>query len=454
MPHLPQLCLDPVHRHLIRFEKNSTKPVEEYHEGAVLIKTAVQLRGILKTLGPGILYAGAAIGASHLVQSTRAGASYGFKLIWIVLLINLFKYPFFEFAYRYTAATGDHMLVGYRKLGRWVIITFFCLMIGTGIVNVAAITIVTSGLTSLFFNIQMDQFLLSSILLGIILSLLFIGRYALLDRVMKVMIAILSLLTIITLILAIQNHTPVPSGFTPPPVWDNVGIAFLIALMGWMPTPIEASVFPSLWALERNKQTRYQPKFREYLVDFHVGYIGSAVMAVIFLSLGAVVMFGSGMAFSESTVPFSKQIVSVYAKTLGMWSFPVIAAIAMLTMFSTALTVIDAYPRTLEAALQQIFPGVNQGHRRLYWVWVAGLSVIAILIIGFFSSSMKRLLDFATIVSFLAAPVFAFLNYRVVTGRFMPAGSLPGKWLRLLGVIGILFLSGFSLLFLFSKIFL
>ncbi len=77
----------------------------------------VSYNGIIKALGPGILYAGAAIGASHLVQSTRAGASYGFEIVWAVIFINLFKYPFFEFAYRYTAATGNSMLEGYRTSG-------------------------------------------------------------------------------------------------------------------------------------------------------------------------------------------------------------------------------------------------------------------------------------------------------------------------------------------------
>lgn len=41
--------------------------------------------------GPGLVMAAAAIGVSHLVQSTRAGAEYGFSLIGIVLLVNLFK---------------------------------------------------------------------------------------------------------------------------------------------------------------------------------------------------------------------------------------------------------------------------------------------------------------------------------------------------------------------------
>jgi Mn2+/Fe2+ NRAMP family transporter len=416
-------------------------------------KESASFQGILKALGPGILYAGAAIGASHLVQATRAGASYGFSLIWVVVLINLFKYPFFEFGYRYTAATGESMLEGYRKLGRWVIVVFFLLMACTGMVNVAAIIIVTAGLASCFFNIQINLPFFSALLLGVILMILFLGKYALLDRIMKIMLTILAFLTVMTFAIAAFNSSAPESGFIAPSVWNQASIAFLIALMGWMPTPIEASVFPSLWALERKNQTRYTPKFREALADFHIGYVGSAVMAIFFLGLGAFVMYGSGQTFSDATIPFSQQIVSIYAKTLGRWSYPVISAIAMLTMFSTALTVIDAYPRTLEASAKQIFSKTGHNPLKRYWFWVFLLSGSAMLVIGLLTSSMKKLLDFATIVSFLAAPAFAFLNYKVVTSRHMPGNLYPKKWLLILAKLGMAFLCGFSLLFMASKIF-
>ena len=55
----------------------------------------------LKKLGPGLLFAGAAIGVSHLVQSTRAGADFGWGLLWALVLSNLFKNPFFQFGSRY-----------------------------------------------------------------------------------------------------------------------------------------------------------------------------------------------------------------------------------------------------------------------------------------------------------------------------------------------------------------
>ena len=64
------------------------------------------LRGYLKSLGPGLLWAATAIGVSHLVQSTRAGAAYGFALVWVVVAANLLKYPLFEAGPRYAVATG------------------------------------------------------------------------------------------------------------------------------------------------------------------------------------------------------------------------------------------------------------------------------------------------------------------------------------------------------------
>ena len=44
----------------------------------------------LKALGPGILMASAAVGGSHIVSSAQAGAKYGWALMGLVILANLF----------------------------------------------------------------------------------------------------------------------------------------------------------------------------------------------------------------------------------------------------------------------------------------------------------------------------------------------------------------------------
>jgi Mn2+/Fe2+ NRAMP family transporter len=344
------------------------------------------------------------------------------------------------------------MLEGYRHLGRWAIVTYFTLTFFTAIINFAAVVIVSSGLTAFFFNIHIDMLYISIALLAVVLLMLFVGHYALLDKTMKVIIVILSIATISAFIISVSHGTQTGEGFVAPDLWDATGIAFLIALMGWMPTPIEASVWPSLWALERSKQTHYKPTYKESLFDFHVGYIGSAIMALFFLGLGSLVLYGTNQEFSNSSIKFSEQLVMVYANTFGEWSIPIISAVALLTMFSTTLTVIDAYPRALGGSMVEISTAFKKHTQKLYWIWVLFLSVCAILVIGVFTSSMRSLLDFATVISFLAAPFFAYINFKVVKSDFLPKEYHPKKWLTILSWAGLIFLMGFSIIFLVSKI--
>ena len=164
------------------------------------------------------------------------------------------------------------------------------------------------------------------------------------------------------------------------------------------------------------------------------------------------VLYGTGIEFSTSSVTFSGQLVSVYAQTFGNWSIPVISGIALLTMFSTSLTVIDGYPRTLEASIVEISPTMKRHSSKLYWMWILFLSIVSIIIVGVFTSSMKILLDFATVISFLAAPFFAYINYKVVTSDFIPEEYRPKKWLIVLSWMGLIFLVGFSIIYIVSVI--
>lgn len=413
-----------------------------------------KFKNLLKSIGPGILFAGAAIGGSHLIQSTRAGANYGLDLLGLVLLINILKYPFFEFGHRYTAATGESIIHGYIKLGKLSVIIFFILNVITAIVNAAALTLITAGLSANLFGLNYSMTTLGIAILIITLLILFLGRYALLDKIVKLLIVLLAFTTITTVLIAfgIDPSTNINNQIQHKELWDAAGIAFLLALMGWMPAPIEASVWPSLWALERSKQTKHKPSIKEALIDFHIGYVGTTVMALFFVGLGAFVMYGSGEAFSNSGLVFSSQLVALYTKTIGDWSEIIISTIVFITMLSTMLTVFDAYPRTLAGSLEVLKNEFAKFNNTIFWISGLVMALFSIVIIHFFTSGLKTLLDFATIISFLAAPVFAIINYKVITSNFMPNEHKPKLWLKILSWIGILFLISFSLLFVISKI--
>ncbi len=67
-----------------------------------------------------------------------------------------------------------------------------------------------------------------------------------------------------------------------------------------------------------------------------------------------------------------------------------------------------------------------------------------------FGSSLRSLVDIATTISFLVAPAIAIMNYRLVSSKDFPVEGRPGKAMRWLSVVGIVFLSGFSLVYLLS----
>ena len=85
-----------------------------------------------------------------------------------------------------------------------------------------------------------------------------------------------------------------------------------------------------------------------------------------------------------------------------------------------------------------------------YLFWILVLSAGTLSIFFFFLSEMGTLVRIATVLSFLTAPVFALLNYRLVTSKYMPLEAQPRTILRWWSRIGIVFLSAFALLYLLS----
>ena len=396
----------------------------------------------LKKLGPGLLFAGAAIGVSHLVQSTRAGADFGFGLIWALLLVNLFKYPFFQFAPRYASATGESLLDGYEKLGKGVLVIYFILTFATMFTIQTAVTIVTAGIASSLFGDFISTEVWSVIILFICISILIIGRYKLLDNLMKIIIVTLTISTIFAVTLAFSSSNEAISLKQILPE-NKLEIAFLIAFMGWMPAPLDISVWHSLWCIEKKKEINVKPKAA--LFDFNIGYLSTIILGIGFVSLGALVMHNSGETFSNSASVFSNQLISIYTKSLGNWAYVFIGIAAFTTMFSTSLTTLDASPRAMHKTSQLLF---KNSFKKGYILWISLLTIGTILILLFFISEMGLLIKIATILSFITAPFYAIVNYKLISSKHTPKEWRPSKPLHILSWLGILFLIGFSIWYL------
>jgi Mn2+/Fe2+ NRAMP family transporter len=394
---------------------------------------------LLKKLGPGLLFAGAAIGVSHLVQSTKAGAEFGFGLLWALLLCNFFKYPFFFFGTKYAHATGETLLDGYLRLSKSILIAYLIVSFVTIFTIQAAVTIVTAGIAIKLFGITQNINYWAITILIIAVLLLIAGKYKLLDNLMKIIITILTISTIVALISAALNKQSFLNLSQILP--KNVeGIVFLAAFMGWMPGPLDLSIWQSIWTKEKVDLDK-NIDYRNAKFDFNVGYIITVIIAICFLGLGAFVMHQSGEKFSNSGGVFASQLIQLYTSNLGEGMKVFIAIAAFTTMFSTTLTCLDASPRAMSKTMTLLnFSKLNN-----YNSWLAILSIGTILVFLFFISEMGTLVKIATVLSFLTAPLYAIINYTLVSSSFMPKEHKLSIWMKIYSVAGIIFLVFFTI---------
>lgn len=397
----------------------------------------------IKSLGPGLLYAGAAVGVSHLVQSTRAGAQYGYILIIAIILAHILKYPFFVLGPRYAKQHNQSLVNGFAEIGNWAIWILGVLTITTMFTIQAAVTIVTAGLVQKMTGVTFNAESISIIILIICLSILQIGKFKILDHLMKVVMIVLSISTIVAFFLSFQNDVDytamAQSTFS---LKNNQDLSFLVTFVGWMPAPLDIAIWHSIWVLVKPKEQSFDSDF-----DFKIGFYGTAFLGICFLVLGAHTLFQTGINLEASAGGFASQLIDIFVSNLGESFYWVITIAAFTTMFSTTITCFDAMPRVMEEI--SIKMKLNQKlHSKSLWRYTLAVGTIFLLL--FFVKDMKQMVSFATTISFLTAPVIAWLCLKVVR-KDENSAMLWSPVEHKLAILGILVLGVLSLVYLLFK---
>jgi Mn2+/Fe2+ NRAMP family transporter len=405
------------------------------------------LKNLLKNLGPGLLFASMAIGTSHLVLSTKAGAQYGWIMVVPIILANVLKYPFFEFGIRYTIATNRSLIEGYLRRGKVYLWLYACITLVTTFTILAALYVVTAGLFINLFNTpDLSVSLVALGLFAFLSAVLIIGRYKFLEISLKYIVSILFLALLVTTVLVlVQGPVESVDSFERPAIFNEVGILFLIGLVGWMPTAVEASSWISLWTLEKYKITGVRLSLKEALQEFNSGYYMTALLAVFFLIIGWMTLYGTNTALSGNAVVFADQVVQLFTTHIGEWAYIFIAISAFATMFSTCMTAHDAISRVCIDIISLLSPKKKDlSGREYYALGILFLAVINYLVVTVFSANMGLLVSLATFISFVLAPIVGYLNLKNVMSVDLPEALRPGKGLQFLTYAGILFLSLFA----------
>ena len=303
--------------------------------------------------GPGLMFAATSVGVSHIVQSTRAGAEFGLGLVVLVLVVNLIKYPAFHFGTRYALATGTTLLQGYRNIGTWALILYGLIILLFMPILFAAMTMGTSGVIIVITGTDIPMSIIGPLMMIGSFILVKFGGYKALEKFIKLLVVIFTVLTFFATIISLFD-TDIYSSFSVFPTNLTVAsIFFIVALIGWMPTGLEVSVWQSVWTLNKTTEKPSAYGDKQFHLDFNIGFVGTSLLAVCFIVLGTSLMHNSGQHFPESAPAFIAQVIDLYRNSIGEWCVPLIGICTLAVFFSTAIAVFDGYPRILIVVLDR-----------------------------------------------------------------------------------------------------
>ncbi len=404
-----------------------------------------------KSLGPGLLFAGAAVGVSHIVQSTQAGAIYGLGLIAIMVVAVIAKYPAYRFGPQYAAITGKSLTEAYAGMGKWVAILFGIAMLPSLAIIIAAVAITTAGMFNAVTGAALPATHSASVLIVLSIIILLTGGYSLLERITKVFVVIFTVATFVATILVLPS---VQWNFSPTPI-TAASFTFIIAFIGLMPAGMDLSVMHSLWTRAKLKSGQ-KVSLHDATLDFNVGYLGTILLALCFILMGAGVMHSEGIAPSTAgAAAFAGQVVDLYRSTLGNWSGVVVGTAALAIIFTTLITILDGMPRVITSVYMAVMSEdgtidreIDKSRPLLVIMIIMGLG--AIIILYKLMSSFGQFIQLTTILAFFMSPFIALLNHLAMHGREIPEESRPTKLISFWSIAGILVLFTMSAAFIYT----
>lgn len=421
----------------------------------------------VRWIGPGMAMAATAIGASHLVLAPTAGAAFGYALLWVMPFSHLFKYPAFEFGPRFAVATGRSLLDGYASVPgprNWALWIFLTGTIVQGVTVLAGVLGVTAAVVAAGLPPGAPIPFISLGLGLLCAALLRSGGFDGLSALSKWLLLGLAVMTLVAF-LARPPSSQFWRGLFIPEI--PAGSLLLIgALLGWMPTGIDVSVWHSLWALQRKPIWESTAErrgrggtlgaLRVGQADMRVGYALSFGLSILFVALGAEVLRPAGEIPTGAGVAIT--IARLYTDVLGSWAYPFFLAAAFFGMFSTAYGVLDGFPRAFRETMRKLgarstgdLSQESPAGRRLYWGFL-----LASLALAFAETLLIPdpvvLVTIAALASFLIAPVLYALNYVCVTRLIEDPALRPARSLRVWAIVGIGCMLGATGLFLYLQI--
>ncbi len=254
-----------------------------------------------KALGPGLVLAAAGIGAGDVITATVTGAQFGTSLAWALLVCVVLKWVLNEGLARWQLATGTTVIEAcMTRLPRWVSVYFFLyLLLWTFFVSASLTN--ACGLAGHSLFPQWPVWAWGIIHSVIAAALVWVGRFELFERVMKILVGVMVLSVLICAVLLKPNAVELLRHLAWPVLPPDSGKAVL-SIFGGIGGSMTMLCY-GYWIRENAwSGASHQRVVRaDLLLAYGVTLIFAVALTIVAAGCNAAVTQGNGMALEVAT---------------------------------------------------------------------------------------------------------------------------------------------------------
>ena len=388
------------------------------------------LRSTLRSLGPGIITAALVFGPGSLTINTKLGASFGFSLLWVLVLSTLFMIAFTSMSTRIGLDSTTSLITRIKiemnpVLGVLCGISVFLITASFQAGNTIGASISFSELSGTPLWMWVSFFSLATILL-----LFFKSFYQILESLMIGLVSIMLLCFLLTLIMAGPNLITMAHGLIPS---VPKGSDYLIISLTASSFSIVGAFYQSY--LVREKKWKKEGK-NISLKESRTGIITLGLLSSLVMSCASAVLHDH-----EMTVESASDLGKALEPLFGQFA----STLFMIGLFAASFSSMIGNATIGGVILSDtIFNRSKLSH------WSVRSMVILVIIIGafvalIFGNLPLQLIIFAQGITILIVPLIAVVLVIFSSTRFISSELRNSVYMKFMGILGILILSAMSI---------
>ena len=270
----------------------------------------------LASVGPSFVYILTALGAGDIVSNATAGASYGYQLIWALGLTLIFRFIWVNISAKYVLVTGESLLAGYGRLGRWVPLSFLVTLVPIRhLANLYAILIIGTSADLLFpLPTQWSVAIWGGFFTFVGFSLTFWGGYSAVEFSCKVLVGLLGASLIVAAALSDPDPAAILAGTFIPHVPQAEGLySAVLLLMALIGTEVGSHTNMNYAYFIYEKGWRNISYLKQQRFDLVVGVLAMFIMGALLQIAAAGVIHPLGIDVEDAD-----DLARMFTETLGV----------------------------------------------------------------------------------------------------------------------------------------